>query len=138
MKFYLALFTLIFTGLLMADEPKAEPTPVTVSLQTPHPGFGLQIERVVQKDGELHVLAKVIPPDPDGDMMFAMVISEVSDTVHVTAPAGKINAYVYNRTWSWDDDRVTALENAEAFNEKVEGGEAVRIVRMKRRNVSNP
>ncbi|MCC5847462.1 MAG: hypothetical protein JJU29_05135 [Verrucomicrobia bacterium] len=123
MKFILSLVTLLFSGMLMADEPTA----VTVSLQTPHPGFGLEIERVVQKDGELHVLAKVIAPDPD--MMYAMVISEVSDTVHVDAPAGKINAYVYNRTWSWDDDRVTALDNAADFNEKTDGGEAVKIKR---------
>ena len=117
----LAAFFMQISG--MAEENQT--MTVTVALQTPHPGFGLQIERAVHKDGTLHVLARVLPPAEGG--MFPMVIDEVRDTVRVGVRAKDVKTYVYNRTWSWDDERVTAIESAEAFAEKTEGGTPVEI-----------
>lgn len=124
MKKWIVLVLVMLQGVGMAEADKQKH--VTVALQTPHPGFGLRIEQAVLKGDTLHVLARVLPPQEGG--MFAMVIDEVSHTVRVNAEAEHVKAYIYNRTWSWDDDRVTVLENVEAFAELTEGGVPVEIL----------
>lgn len=125
----LLLLFLTLIGLLPMNTFAEDLRPVTVALQTPHPGFSLRIERVVLKEGALLVLARVTPPQGEG-LMFPMVISEIEDTVQVAADAEiPVRSFVVGRTWGWDDERVTALEAEAAFDALAEGGDALPLQR---------
>lgn len=115
------LVTLLFPLFAMSVEFR----PLTVSVQTPHPGYGLRIERVDLLNGVLHVLARVVPPDPNG--MFPMVISEASDTVHVRAPAAETRLHLLGRTWAWGDERT--VENEAAYRQRVQDARPVEMKR---------
>ncbi len=107
-----SLFTLIIvmSTLLSADSP----VKLTVTLQTPHPGFRLEILRVDRVEDRTHVLARIHGPEEDG-MMFPMVISEVSDTVFVREPVQEFTVIVVGRTWGWGDEK--AVDSPEAYAE---------------------
>lgn len=121
-RLFLILATCLFAGVGMAEEFR----PLTVEVQTPHPGFGLRIERVDLHEGVLHVLARVIPPDPD--MMYPMVISSASDTIQVQAPAAETRVQLLGRTWNWGDDPAVASE--EEYLRALQGAVAVEFRRV--------
>lgn len=98
---------------------------LTLTLQTPHPGFGLAVVRAVSKDGTLHVLTRVIAPP--ADKMYPMVIGEASVTLSLAEAPGATKAYVIGRTWNWDDENVTALQDEAAFDKIVAGGTPVAV-----------
>lgn len=95
------LFTLI---MLMSTFLFAEkPVEFTVSIQTPHPGFRLEILRIDRVEDRTLVLAKIHAPADDG-MMFSMVISEISDTVLVEKPLPAPEVMLTGRTWGWGNE----------------------------------
>ena len=60
-------------------------TKVKLTAEMPHPGYGLKIDDVkLEKDGRAIVLYSIVQPDPD--MMYPMVITEV--TAETDIPAG--------------------------------------------------
>ncbi len=124
MKMFLAALALLISLPAMTEEAAPKHT-VTITLQTPHPGFGLVGVRALRKDGTLHVLTRVVPPPADA--MFPMMIGEASVTLTLAEAPGNVKAYVIGRSWNWDDENVTALEHAADFDKATEGGTPVAI-----------
>ena len=93
--------------------------PLQIAIQTPHPGFGLEILRVDRLKGRREdgseartlILARIRSPEDNG-MMFPMVISEISDTVYVPEGLPPAEVFVVGRTWNWGDEEAVPSEAA--------------------------
>lgn len=107
------LFSLLFA--MCAVLPADKSAGLTVSVQTPHPGFRLEILRVDRLDNQIQVLARVHPPEDSG-MMFPMVISEISDTVKVAEPLLVTRVFVTGRSWGWGEEE--AVDSPEAYAQR--------------------
>ncbi len=81
---------------------------VTVSVETPHPGFVLKILRVDRSETGLTVLAEATLPNPD--QMYPSVISSASATAIIQGKGGPAKLYLLNRRWGWGDDPVVKNE----------------------------
>jgi hypothetical protein len=92
-----------------------ETSPLTVTLDTPHPGYKIEIVRIDASDEAWHVLVNVINPAPD--RMFPMVVSSTSATVNVTGEAKPIQVYALNQRWNWGDQ--TVVESHEAYLDNI-------------------
>lgn len=123
MRTYLMMATLLISACAIAGEFRE----LTVSLQTPHPGYGLHVERADLKAGVLHVLARVVQPDPD--MMYPMVIGTATDTVQVKAPAAEIKLFLLDRGWDWGEEDAQAVADEAAYAEITQGATPVEIRR---------
>jgi len=119
------LFPLLLLGITLPLSAKKASTPVTVSIQAPHPGYGLQIVRVDQGETQTHVLAKVLPPEPG--RMYPMVITEISDTVHVSTPVQGVDLILLKRTWGWGDE--PTVDSEAAYLKHIGEAEAVPFTR---------
>lgn len=92
-------------------------TPLTVSIETPNPGYGIQIERVDQGEKQLYVLVSVISPPPLS--ASPAVISEAWDTVHISGTVTSPRVYILNRPWGWGRESTvkTSADYLEAIGE---------------------
>lgn len=106
----------------------AAETPVefTVSIQTPHPGYRLEILRIDQVEDRTLVLARIHGPEDEG-MMFPMVISVISDTVWVEEALPEPEVMVVGKTWGWGDEPDIGSE--ERYADRFPDAESVPFVR---------
>jgi hypothetical protein len=121
------LIPTLLLGMFLPLSAKDAATPVSVSIQAPHPGYGLEIVRVDNGATNTYVLAKVISPDPD--RMYPMVISEISDTVHVTAPVKGVKLFLLKRGWDWGEE--PSVDSEADYLKKVEAVESIPFTRPK-------
>jgi hypothetical protein len=99
MKWLFLLFPSFCFAIMAAPEALS---PLTVSIQTPNPGYSIQIERVDRGEKQVYVLVSVVSPPPG--MMYPAVISEASDTVQIAGTAAGPQIYILNRPWGWGDE----------------------------------
>jgi hypothetical protein len=118
------LFSIFFV--MCTALPADKPDKLIVSVQTPHPGFGLEILRVDRLGERVQVLARIHAPEDSG-MMFPMVISDASDTVFVEEPVAAVKVIVTGRTWGWGDEE--AVESPEAYAERFPDAVPIPFVR---------
>lgn len=110
-KILLSLVTFLFTLPMCAEDSKL----LTVTLDTPHPGHGIEIVRIDAAEKNWHVLVKVILPDPG--RMYPMVISSASTTVQADAAPKPLKVYTLNQTWNWGDQ--TAVKSETDYLKKI-------------------
>ena len=122
------LNTLVIAGSL--DEPRTnEPVTIqeqqslSVRLDTPDAGWGIEIEKVYRTSESLIVIAQL---QHSGDMAAA-VISTVSDTVSIPATDGSLTVryYILGKSWDWGANDYTFIESMDAFGTALDQAELV-------------
>ena len=83
---------------------------LSLEIDTPHPGYKLEILRIDETEKGFSVLAKVISPPADN--LFPAVIDKASDTVYIKSPLKPITLYIMGRTWNWGEESVVESEGA--------------------------
>lgn len=118
-----SLAGLIFTaGLALAScvgaAAPAEPSknkessmPTAISVTVPDAGWSLRVDRVVELDQEVWVLAQL----RRGSGMAAQMISQAKAEIPVTLPEKRLRVFVAGKTWKWTNDEtyefVASLED---------------------------
>ena len=74
--------------------------PTSISITVPDAGWRLRIERVVELDAEVWVLAQV-RREPG---MAAQMISQATAPMPVTLPGKRLRVFVAGKTWVWAND----------------------------------
>jgi hypothetical protein len=87
---------------------------ITVSLQAPDTSWSLHIRGMFQVKEELWVVAELAK---EPDIMAAMMITTVSDTVSLKLPDLPVNVFVIGKTWNWDnDEEITFIDGWKEIN----------------------
>jgi zinc protease len=121
------LNTLVIAGSL--DKPEAtepvtiqEKQNISVRLDTPDAGWGVEIEKVYRTSESLVVISQL----QHSGGLAAAVISTVSDSVSipVTDEALSVRHYILGKTWKWGAaPDYTFLESMDAFGTALDGAE---------------
>jgi hypothetical protein len=83
---------------------------LSVEIDTPHPGYKLEILRVDDTGEGFSVLAEVI--SPPANSLYPAVIDKATDTVQIASPPKPITLYIMGRTWNWGGESVVESEAA--------------------------
>jgi len=104
MKAFLSVLFLLCVSPLFAEEA----VKVSVSVDTPHPGYELKLIRIDRSEKGLSVLAQPVLPHPD--RMYPAVIGSASATASIEGKSGPVQLYLLNRPWGWGDDPAVKTE----------------------------
>lgn len=91
--------------------PKETQMPTTIAVTVPDAGWSLRVERVIELDAEVWVLAQL----HRGSGMAAQMISQAKAEIPVTLPAKRLRVFVAGKTWKWANDE--AYEFVASFEE---------------------
>ena len=93
---------------------------ITVSLNAPNPGYSLQIQSVYQNRQSIFTHAHIIQPDPD--MNYAAVITNIKDSVKVPKETDSVKVYITGKDWNWSDQNdYIFIEDKQEFEEITKG-----------------
>jgi hypothetical protein len=82
------------------EESRAPTAPEVFSVATPDAGWRVRIERIVEFDSEVWILAQLSrPPGP-----AAQVIQQAKVTLPVALPVKSRRVLVAGKTWSWKNN----------------------------------
>jgi len=85
--------------------------PTSIAVTVPDAGWRLRVERVVELDAEVWVLAQ-LRREP---VMAAQAISKSETTIPVALPEKKLRVLVAGKTWAWANEEpyefVTSLDD---------------------------
>lgn len=88
---------------------------LTLRLQTPTPGYAIELQRLDKTKEGTAALLRVIPPP--GDAILPMVIDEATVTVVVEDDLEAPTIHVLNRPWGWGDE--VTVDSEQAYLEKI-------------------
>ncbi|GEM_PF-3539352 len=120
MKKILIPFLMLFLPqlLLAAEELK-------VSVSTPHPGYGIEIQRIDASGDQYFVLVSVKLPDPG--TMYPMMISSAEDRVHVETAPKQVTVILLKRPWGWGEE--LSVENEAEYLKHAKGSQSIPFTR---------
>jgi hypothetical protein len=85
--------------------------PTTLAVTVPDTGWTLRVERVLELDADVWVLAQ-LRREPGS---AAQMIRKIEVTIPVTLPEKRLRVYVAGKTWAWRNDEpyefVSSLED---------------------------
>ena len=118
MKAIVLIVILLILGFSVHAEETGKST--TVSLNAPNPGYSLQIQSVYQNRQSIFIHAHIIQPDPD--MNYAAVITNIKDSVSTTKETDIVKVYITGKNWNWSDKNdYIFVENKKEFEEITKG-----------------
>ena len=93
---------------------------ITVSLNAPNAGYSIRIQSVYQACQSTFIHAHIIQPDPN--MNFAAVITNIRDSVRVPKKTDMVKIYITGKDWEWSDQNdYIFIEDKREF-EKIKKG----------------
>ena len=93
---------------------------ITVSLNAPNPGYSIKIQTVFQNHQCTFIHAHITQPDPD--MNYAAVITNIKDSVTVHKKTEIVKVYITGKDWNWSDKNdYIFVEDKQKFEEITKG-----------------
>ncbi len=93
---------------------------ITVSLNAPNPGYSIKILSVYQNRQSTFIHAHIIQPDPD--MNYAAVITNIKDSVTVPKETDIVKIYITGKDQNWSDKNdYIFVEDKQEFEEITKG-----------------
>jgi hypothetical protein len=84
----------------IAETSSIPPVPKTIAVTVPDAGWRLRVERVLEMDAEVWVLAQLRrEPGP-----AAQMINEVKAAIPITLPEKHLRVFVAGKKWAWPND----------------------------------
>jgi hypothetical protein len=93
---------------------------ITVSLNAPNPGYSIKILSVYQNHQSTFIHAHITQPDPD--MNYAAVITNIKDSVSTTKETDIVKVYITGKNWNWSDKNdYIFIEDKQEFEKITKG-----------------
>ena len=113
---FILIATILCSSVLAQEAGKL----ITVSLNAPNPGYSLQIQSVFQNRQSTFIYAHITQPDPD--MNYAAVITNIKDSVTIPKKADIVKVYITGKNWNWSDQNdYIFVEDKQEFEEITKG-----------------
>ncbi|MFO8026559.1 MAG: pitrilysin family protein [Opitutales bacterium] len=96
---------------------------VSVRLDTPNPGWRIQIEKIYRSGENLVVISRLT----QSEKMAAQVITSVADSAEIPPDIDlPVRHYIIGKTWNWGDTgKYTYIDSMEAFDTALDEAELI-------------